>query len=104
MKTVFLILAGLIQFAFFYLVFLGGTFAGALFDPLHLRWFVSHPTPFSTRYFTPDGLLLLIAVYLLLLAAEAIFKARRPHRAITTAAFVLALLFGFVSKIGFITS
>ena len=49
MKTALSFIA---QTVLFFLVFLAGT----LWDPFHLKWFVTHPTLTSTRYFVPDGL------------------------------------------------
>ena len=67
MKKAFLIL---LQFAIFFVVFLGGS----LLDPLKLKWFVSHPTPTSTRFFVPDGLIFTVVLYLLLVLIEAAMK------------------------------
>ena len=87
------------QFVLFLLVFLGGT----LLDPFHLKWSVTHPTLTSTRYFVPDGLLLMVAVYLILLGIEAARKRLRTSGLWTTLAFLLALATGFLSKFGFAT-
>lgn len=87
------------QFFLFLLVFLGGTLA----DPFHLKWSVTHPTPTSTRYFVPDGLILMVALYLLFLVVEFLMKKLTRMGLWTTAAFLLALVLGFLSKFGFAT-
>ncbi len=95
MKKAFAIL---VQFAVFFIVFLGGSLA----DPLKLRWFVSHPTPVSTRWFVPDGLILMIALYVVVIGVEAASK-RLNLASLTSAAFALALIFGLLSKFGWAT-
>ena len=97
MKTAISIL---LQFLLFLAVFAAGIVIG-VFDPLHLQWFVTHPTPASTRYFTPDGLLLTLLLYLLTLALEAVRRTLRRSGPRTTIALLLALLAGFSLKFGF---
>jgi hypothetical protein len=99
MNKVLPYLAGFAQLILFYVVFLAGT----LLNPFPLRWFVTHPTPDEARFFNPDGLILMSGMYILILLAEAAFR-RFPRQALpTTIAFALAVLFGFISKIGFAT-
>jgi hypothetical protein len=100
MRIFLLFLALVAETFIFYIVFLTGTFAGAMVDPLHLQWFVTHPTPGSTRAFTPDGLLLMLALYLVILGVLAL--SRRSGRAflVATGSFLLALCLGIYSKIG----
>jgi hypothetical protein len=76
----------------------------AIFDPRHLKWFVSHPTLTSTRYFSPEGLLLMLALYLLILAIEAATKHLRTAGTITSISLVVALLFGVLLKFGWATN
>ena len=95
MKKAFAIL---VQFAVFFVVFLGGSLA----DPFKLRWFVSHPTPVSTRWFVPDGLILMVILYVVAIAIEAVTK-RLNAASLTSAAFALALIFGLLSKFGWAT-
>ena len=95
-KKTFLVI---VQLFLFYVVFL----AGSLWDPFKMRWFVSHPTLTSTRYFVPDGLLLAFALYLLILLIEAAAKRIRTAGTLTTIAFVLAVIFGLLSKFGWLT-
>jgi hypothetical protein len=96
MKTAFSVF---VQFLLFFVVF----FAFTLLDPFHMRWFVTHPTHTSTRYFVPDGLVVAFAVYFLLIGVEALSK-KFPQRAPwTTLAFLLALILGLLSKFGFAT-
>ena len=85
-----------LQFVLFLLVF----FAGSLANPFHQRWFVSNPTATSTRYFVPDGLLLMVALYLILLAVEAVRKRLATAGLWTTGAFLFALALGFLAKFG----
>lgn len=92
------ILAAL-QFVLFLLMFIAGSFLA----PFRTRWLITHPTPFSTRYFIADGLLLMLALYLLVLVLEAAYKRLRTMAPWTTAALLLATLLGFAMKLGFIT-
>ena len=89
----------IVQVLFLDVVFL----AGSLIDPFKMRWFVSHPTSSSTRWFVPDGLLITLAVFLLILAIEAAAKRIRTAGVLTSTAFLLALLFGFLLKFGWLT-
>ncbi|ADW67379.1 hypothetical protein [Granulicella tundricola] len=92
-----------LQFLLFFVVFGVGSILGGLFDPTHLRWFVTHPTLTSTRYFKADGLLLAFAVYVLVILIEAARKRISTAAPWTTLAFLLALVIGFLSKFGFAT-
>ena len=89
----------LVQLFLFYAIFL----VGSLLDPFKMKWFISHPTPLSTRFFVPDGLLLMIAFFVLILLAEGAAKRIRTAGMLTSIAFVVALLFGFLSKFGWAT-
>ena len=91
-KAILLIL----QFFLFLIAFL----AGSLMNPFHLRWNVTQLSPTSTRYFVPDGLLLMIAVFVIVLICEALAKRLRTAAIWTTAAFLLALAAGFMSRFG----
>jgi hypothetical protein len=75
----------------------------AVFDPLRLQWFVSHPTVTSTRWFSPEGLLLTLALYLLIVLVAALRKRLRGSAPLTTLALVLALLVGLYFKFGWTT-
>ena len=97
MKTAIVIL---LQFLLFVAVFAAGIVVG-VFDPLQLKWFVSHPTPMTTRYFAPDGLILTLLLYFVILAIEAARKTIRRAGIHTTIALVLALLVGFYFHFGF---
>ena len=99
MKTALQILGQLILFVVFYVVFLGGS----LLAPLGLKWFVTHPTPDSTHYFVPDGLIIMMILYVIVLSIEAAMKRIRTVGLWTSLAFVAALLLGLWSKIGFAT-
>ena len=90
----------LLQFLLFLAAFAVGIVIG-VFDPLHLRWFVTHPTPATLRYFTPDGLILTLLLYLVILAIEATRKTLRRSALRTTVALILALLVGFYFRFGF---
>ncbi len=89
----------LVQFVLFFAVFLGGT----LLDPFHLKWFITHPSDTSMRYFVPDGLILMTMLYALFLLIEAMMKKLRNLGAWTSAAFALALVLGLLSKFGLAT-
>jgi hypothetical protein len=75
----------------------------AVFDPMRLQWFVSHPTVTSTRWFSPEGLLLTLALYLLIVLVAALRKRLRGSAPLTTLALVLALLVGLYFKFGWTT-
>ena len=87
-----------VQLGLFLLVFL----AGSLFPPFHLEH-VLIATPGSTRIFVADGLLLMLALYVLIVLVEALTRRLRTAATWTTAAFVLAAIFGFMMKFGFLT-
>jgi hypothetical protein len=87
-----------LQLALFLLVFL----AGSLFPPFHIEH-VLIATPGSTRVFVVDGLLLMLALYVLVVLVEALTRRLRTAAPWTTAAFVLAAIFGFMMKFGFLT-
>jgi hypothetical protein len=57
----------------------------------------------ATHDFVLDGLLLMIALYLVILAIAAARKRLRSSGALSTLAFVLALLLGFAMKFGMVT-
>jgi len=87
------------QFLLFFLVFL----AGSLLDPFKMKWFISHPTLTSTRFFVPDGLILMVILYVILLGVEAATKRLRTAGMLTSVAFAIALLLGIASKFGRVT-
>ncbi len=91
-------LVTLLQLVLFLLVFL----AGSLFPPFHVEH-VLIATPGSTRVFVADGLLLMLALYVLIVAIEALTKRLRTAAPWTTAALVLAAILGFMMKFGFLT-
>ena len=97
MKTAFAIL---LQFLLFLAVFAAGIVVG-VFDPLQLKWFVTHPTLTTTRYFAPDGLILTLLLYFVILAIQAARKTIRRASLHTTIALVLALVVGFYFHFGF---
>ena len=89
----------IVQTCVFLVVFL----AGSLIDPFHLKWFATRVSATATRFFVPDGLILMCGAYVLLLLAE--LAGRRLARAgvWTTAAFIIALVCGFLAKFGMVT-
>ncbi len=93
-------IAFIAQFLLFFVAFAAGIVIG-VFNPLHLRWFVTS-TPDHTRYFDPTGLLLTLALYVLILLIEAARKTIRTSGPWTTLALALALVLGFVLKFGFV--
>lgn len=92
-------LAVLSQIVLFFLVFAAFSFI----EPLHLHWFVSHPTPTVTRYFVADGFVLTSALFVLILILEAVTRRIGRFGPLTTLSYVAALLVGFAVKLGFIT-
>ena len=92
-------LSTFLQFFLFLLTFAIGSFA----HPFNLRWGLTVTTPTVTRYFVPDGLLLMVILLILILIMEALMKRLRTFAPWTTLAFVLAAIVGFAMKLGFIT-
>ena len=92
-------LSTFLQFFLFLLTFAIGSFA----HPFNLRWGLTATTPMVTRYFVPDGLLLMVILFVLILIMEALMKRLRTFAPWTTLAFLLAAIVGFVMKLGFIT-
>ena len=87
-----------VQLGLFLLVFLAGSF----FPLFHLEH-VLIATPGFTRIFVADGLLLMLVLYVLIVLVEAFTRRLRTAAPWTTAAFVLAAIFGFMMKFGFLT-
>ncbi len=96
MKNALLLIA---QTILFLIVFLAGT----LWDPFHLKWFVTHPSPGATRFFVPDGLILIAILYLLIVIIEAVAKRFETAGRWTSIAFVIAIILGLMSKFGLAT-
>jgi hypothetical protein len=92
------IIATVLQFFLFLFVF--GAFS--LFPPLHMQH-VLHTTPTGTRMFIADGLVLALALYIVILLIEAAMKRLNTSAPWTSLAFVLAVVFGFLMKFGFLT-
>lgn len=93
------ILSTAFQFFLFLLTFAAGSFLA----PFHVRWFSVHPNPLSTRYFIADGLILMLALYVLVLVVEVLLKKLRTMGAWTSLALLLAAVVGFAMKLGFVT-
>ncbi len=93
-KAILLIL----QFFFFLGIFLVGSFL----HPLNLRWSETHITPTTIRYFIPDGLIIMLALYAVIVITQALSKRLRAG-IITTAALLLALAVGLLAKFGSVT-
>lgn len=93
------ILSILLQFVLFLVIFL----AGSLRNPFHMRWGLTSTTSTGTRYFAPDGLLLAIALWAVILVIAAL-KKKLPSAALTsTIALVLAIVVGLRAGFGFVT-
>jgi hypothetical protein len=84
------------------ILFLFVFFIGSIFPPFHFEHILI-ATPGTTRIFIADGLLLMLALYVLLVIVEALRKRLRTAGPWTTLAFVLALVFGLMMKFGFLT-
>ena len=106
MKTALAVIGQLLLLLVFLAVFGGGSFLNLVHaDPFGApRWFVSHPTPTSTRFFVPSGLFLMTILFLVVLGIEAAAKRLRTAGKWTAVVFVVALLLGFLSKFGFVTT
>jgi hypothetical protein len=95
MKNVLFTVLKLILFLFVF-------FIGSIFPPFHFEHILI-ATPGTTRIFIADGLLLMLAVYVLLVVVEVLRKRVRTAVPWTTLAFVLAIVFGLMMKFGFLT-
>ncbi|HTD96845.1 MAG TPA: hypothetical protein VK627_07940 [Edaphobacter sp.] len=88
-----------LQFVLFLLVFAVGSFV----HPFNLHWGLTVTTPTITHYFVADGLILMLAFYVVMLIVEALMKRLRTLAPWTTFALILAAVLGLVMKLGFIT-
>src|ERR1700722_7391468 len=106
MKKVLAIFGQIILFAIFVAIFFGGGILGVFhLDPFGApHWLLSHPTPETTRYFVPSGLLLMTVLWLVVLGIEAAMKRLRTAGLWTTVVYVLALVIGLVEKFGWVTT
>ena len=105
MKKVLAAIGQIVLFFLFLAIFFSGSFLGVFhLDPFHARWFVSHPTPTSIRYFVPTGLIYMTVFYLIVFGIEAAMKRLRTAGLWTTIVYILALVIGFAAKFGFISS
>ena len=105
MKKVFVVLGQVVLFAVFVALFFAGGFLGLFHaDPFGApHWFVSHPTPETTRYFVPSGLLLMTVLWVIVVGIEAAMKRLRTAGLWTTLAYVLALVVGLVEHFGWVS-
>ena len=93
-------LSTFLQFFLFLLTFAIGSFA----RPFHLSWDLASASSANVhRTFVPDGLLLMVILFVLILIMEALMKRLRTFAPWTTLAFVLAAIVGYAMKLGFIT-
>jgi hypothetical protein len=83
-------------------LFLFVFFIGSIFPPFHFEH-VLIATPGTTRIFIADGLVLMLALYVLIVVIEVLRKRLRTAAPWTTFAFVLAIVFGLMMKFGFLT-
>jgi hypothetical protein len=105
MKKALFLLGQILLFFVFIAVFAAGSFLAAFhLDPFHLQWFLSRPAPATIRYFVPTGLILMTILYLLVLGVEVAMKRIRTAALWTTVVYILALVIGFASKFGFVTT
>jgi hypothetical protein len=86
------------QFVLFLIVFGAGSF----FPPFHFEH-VLIVTPGFTRIFIADGLLLMVALYVLIVLVEVMRKRLRTAGPPTTLAVILAAVLGLMMKFGFLT-
>jgi hypothetical protein len=104
MKKVLFVLGQLVLFVLFLAILFGGPFFGLLhLDVLHLgsmKWFVSHPTLTTTRFFAPIGYLYATLLFAVVLAIEAAARKIRTAGLWTTIVFVLAFVLALASKCG----
>jgi hypothetical protein len=86
------------QFVLFLIVFAAGSF----FPPFHFEH-VLIVTPGFTRIFVADGLVLMVALYVLIVFVEVLRKRLRTAAPSTTLAVILAAVLGLMMKFGFLT-
>jgi hypothetical protein len=86
------------QFVLFLIIFAAGSF----FPPFHFEH-VLIVTPGFTRIFVADGLLLMLALYVLIIFVEVMRKRLRTAVPWTTLAVILAAALGLMMKFGFLT-
>ena len=86
------------QFVLFLIVFAAGSF----FPPFHFEH-VLIVTPGFTRIFVADGLVLMVALYVLIVFVEVLRKRLRTSAPWTTLAVILAAVLGLMMKFGFLT-
>jgi hypothetical protein len=86
------------QFVLFLIVFGAGSF----FPPFHFEH-VLIVTPGFTRIFVADGLVLMVALYVLIVFVEVMRKRLRTAAPSTTLAVILAAVLGLMMKFGFLT-
>jgi uncharacterized membrane protein YphA (DoxX/SURF4 family) len=105
MSKAFAVAGQLVLFALFVALFFAGGVLGLFHaDPFGApRWFVTHPTPLTVRYFVPSGLLLMTILWLVVLGIEAAARKMRTAGMWTTLAYCLALVIGLVAKFGWVT-
>lgn len=96
MKRVFSVL---VQFLLFLLVFGAGSF---VFHPFHVETTLA-AVDGRARSFVWDGLLLMVLLYVVVLAFEALRKRLRTAGPWTSLAVVLAGAAGWTMKFGFVT-
>jgi hypothetical protein len=98
------VLFAILQFALFLALFC----VGSLFGPLYLQLLHHLPSDVThfangTRGFHWDGVLLMLAFFVLILVIEALRKRIRFAAPWTTAALVAATIAGLAMKFGFFT-
>ena len=92
------IVSTILQFILFLIVF----FAGSLFPPFHIEHVLSTSSA-GTRIFVADGLLLMLALFIVILLIEALRKRLVTSGPWTAVAFILAAVLGLAMKFGFLT-
>lgn len=92
------IVSTILKFILFLIVF----FAGSLFPPFHIEHVLS-TGPSGTRIFVVDGLLLMLALFIVILLIEALRKRLVTSGRWTAGAFILAIVLGLAMKFGFLT-
>jgi hypothetical protein len=76
--------------------------AGSFLRPFHLQQ-VTRISPTVTRVFVWDGFLIMLLVYLLIVAIEAMTKRLRTTLPLTTIALAIAAILSVAIKLGRIT-
>jgi len=85
-----------------FLLFLFAYAAGSFFPPFHIEKELASD-PGTLRVFIWDGVYIMLALYIIIIATEALRKRLAISAPWTTLALILAAAIGYAAKLGFAT-